>query len=77
MEGRLLAATRLLAAKYQSEVEGRTLGELGDWDRPLSKANEVGARGRGFGRGCQHACAAGRRARAPLPAVTPTAPTGV
>lgn len=41
IEWRLLAAVRLLAAKYQSEVEGRSLEALGDWDKPLNRQNEV------------------------------------
>ena len=41
VDARLLAAVRALAAKYQSEVEGRSLQQLGDWDKPLNRQNEV------------------------------------
>jgi len=46
---RLLAATRALVAKYQSEAEGRTLKQLGELDKPLNRQNEViGGRWRGL-----------------------------
>ncbi len=41
LDYRLLAATRCLVAKFQSEVDGRSLEQLGDWDKPLNKQNEV------------------------------------
>lgn len=41
VEPRLLAAVRGLMATYQSEIDGLSMEQLGDWDRPLNKTNEV------------------------------------
>lgn len=43
VDSRLLAASRILVAKSEAEVEGRSLQRLGDFTAPLSKANEGAA----------------------------------
>lgn len=40
VDGRLLAAARILWAREQSELAGRGLARLQEWGKPLSKANE-------------------------------------
>mmetsp|Transcript_24988 Transcript_24988/g.54325 ORF Transcript_24988/g.54325 Transcript_24988/m.54325 type:complete len:401 (+) Transcript_24988:697-1899(+) len=43
VDPRLLAAARVLLAKSEAEIQGRTLERLGRWGQPLSRANETKA----------------------------------
>ncbi len=45
VDGRLLAAVRVLLLQDRALVKGKSVDELCAWDRPLGKAHEVGAAG--------------------------------
>jgi hypothetical protein len=43
VDGRLLGAVRVMLLQDRALVKGKSVDELCAWDRPLSKAHEVGA----------------------------------